>query len=108
MKRLNPETGQPLKRGDRRKDGFYFCSYNIQLLTSDGYFKENWRSESGFIHGHVAWNYFSIQYHFGHSSIYVPCSSTLLEFDLFIGWQPVIRSLSPGKNVQALIFIANV
>lgn len=43
MKRLNPNTSLPFKRGDLREDGFVFCSYTSRL-KSNGYFCESWYS----------------------------------------------------------------
>lgn len=42
MKRLNPSTGSPFKRGDVREDGKVFCSYYKGYLKRDGFFKERW------------------------------------------------------------------
>lgn len=43
MKRLNPNTNQPFKRGDVREDGFIFFNYTTKL-KSDGFFMERWLS----------------------------------------------------------------
>lgn len=42
MKRLNPKTGQPFKRGDVREDGYVFSTYQKSVIRSDGTFKECW------------------------------------------------------------------
>ena len=41
MKRLNPKTQQPFKRGDVREDGYLFYKYT-GILRLDGTFKEIW------------------------------------------------------------------
>ena len=41
MKRLNPVTNQPFRRGDIRSDGYIFFSYSTAKNLS-GYFKEIW------------------------------------------------------------------
>jgi hypothetical protein len=43
MKRHNPSTQQPFKRGDVREDGFVFFNYTARL-KSDGFFMERWLS----------------------------------------------------------------
>ena len=43
MKRLNPHTNQPFKRGDIREDGFIFFNYTTKM-KSDGFFMERWLS----------------------------------------------------------------
>lgn len=40
--RLNPETGQPFKRGDTREDGYVFRAYQPTIRKTDGYFLERW------------------------------------------------------------------
>ena len=42
MKRINPKTGEPFKRGDVREDGYVFYTYQKSIIKSDGYFKECW------------------------------------------------------------------
>ena len=42
MKRLNPTTGLPFKRGNTRFDGKIFKSYNLSKVKKDGFFIENW------------------------------------------------------------------
>lgn len=44
MKRLNPNTNQPFKRGDVREDGKVFYNYT-NIVKADGYFIERWISE---------------------------------------------------------------
>lgn len=38
---MNPQTGQPFKRGDEREDGYLFCRYTNKL-KADGTFIEIW------------------------------------------------------------------
>lgn len=43
MKRLNPTTGLPFKKGDVREDGYVFRTYyKKEILKKDGFFKEFW------------------------------------------------------------------
>ncbi len=42
MKRLNPNTGSPFKRGDVREDGRVFYKYETQCIRRNGFFKERW------------------------------------------------------------------
>ena len=44
MKRLNPKTGRPFKKGERRDDGFFFWSYSTTRIKADGYCREGWMS----------------------------------------------------------------
>jgi hypothetical protein len=48
MKRLNPETGQKFKRGDRREDGFIFSNYEMTCVDKSGRFYEHWLSPEKF------------------------------------------------------------
>jgi hypothetical protein len=49
MKRLNPNTNQPFKRGDIRKDGYLFDKYNLSAkVKKDGFYQENWLSPKVF------------------------------------------------------------
>ena len=41
MKRTNPNTGEPFKRGDTREDGFRFLSYVFNVQQS-GFYREQW------------------------------------------------------------------
>ena len=41
MKRLNPKTGLPFKRGDLREDGRVFKGYKTTKTKHDGYYIEN-------------------------------------------------------------------
>ena len=45
MKRLNPQTGKPFRKGDVREDGFIFRAYHGRL-QKDGFLKEDWFSPS--------------------------------------------------------------
>jgi 5-methylcytosine-specific restriction endonuclease McrA len=45
MKRLNPNTGAPFKRGDLRKDGLIFLTYYLKITKKDGYFEERWTTK---------------------------------------------------------------
>lgn len=50
MKRLNPKTNKPYKRGDRRdKDDKVFMGYYGNRLGVDGYFIEQWSSPNSYI-----------------------------------------------------------
>jgi hypothetical protein len=51
MKRLNPSTGLPFKRGDMREDDFVFCNYLPSQIKKNGYFKEKWNSPNAFMRG---------------------------------------------------------
>lgn len=44
MKRLNPKTNEPFKRGDIREDGYVFFGYGLNVLRKTGYWKEIWLS----------------------------------------------------------------
>ena len=46
MKRLNPVTNKPFKRGDPRSDGFVFKQYFLTKVKKDGYFVELWYSKN--------------------------------------------------------------
>lgn len=48
MKRLNPTTGLPFKRGDVREDGKVFVTYQKTVIRSDGTYKECWLSPEKF------------------------------------------------------------
>ncbi len=48
MKRNNPTTNKPFKRGDVREDGFVFYNYTNQV-KSDGFFMERWLSQQSSI-----------------------------------------------------------
>ena len=41
MKRINPTTNLPFKRGDIRSDGYIFFSYSVKK-NLNGFFKEIW------------------------------------------------------------------
>jgi len=41
MKRLNPKTNLPFKKGDIREDGYAFYQYR-KIIKPDGYFVEYW------------------------------------------------------------------
>ena len=42
MKRINPTTGAPFKRGDTREDGLRFFSYQVAQFRKDGTHPEIW------------------------------------------------------------------
>jgi hypothetical protein len=42
MKRFNPKTNLPFKKGFIREDGKVFRKYNTKLLDSFGFFEETW------------------------------------------------------------------
>ena len=44
MKRSDPTTGQPFKRGDLREDGFVFLTYLPNKIKLDGFCQEKWLS----------------------------------------------------------------
>lgn len=48
MKRLNPSTGLPFKKGDVREDGRIFINYKTTRLKHDGLFGERWATEKAF------------------------------------------------------------
>lgn len=48
MKRINPKTNAPFKHGDIRDDGYFFVSYNCNLVRSNGNFAECWKSPEQF------------------------------------------------------------
>jgi 5-methylcytosine-specific restriction endonuclease McrA len=49
MKRLNPATGLPFKRGDVREDGYKFRQYDTKKpIKKDGHFNEVWISPTVF------------------------------------------------------------
>jgi hypothetical protein len=50
MKRINPNTGKPFKRGDTREGGMVFAAYQLKRkLPSDSqYYYENWRTPEDF------------------------------------------------------------
>ena len=41
MKRINPATGNPFKKGDIREDGYIFYQYR-KMVCNTGHFKEYW------------------------------------------------------------------
>lgn len=49
MKRLNPETGKPFKKGEIREDGYVFKCYRLtKILKQTKYFKEDWSNPLSF------------------------------------------------------------
>ncbi len=42
MKRINPGSGKPFRRGDIDSQGNSFWCYQKNILSVDGYFKELW------------------------------------------------------------------
>lgn len=48
MKRLNPETNSPFRRGDVRSDGYIFRTYEKQKLQENGFYKESWLSPDAY------------------------------------------------------------
>lgn len=44
MKRINPKTGKPFKRGDVREDGKIFWQRRLTAKLQNGYFAETWYS----------------------------------------------------------------
>jgi hypothetical protein len=49
MKRLNPNTNKPFKRGDVREDGHIFGQYQSSIIKKDGYYMEQWLSPKALI-----------------------------------------------------------
>lgn len=47
MKRINPESNAPFKRGDIREDGYIFNKYS-STKKANGYFKEIWLNPEAF------------------------------------------------------------
>ena len=47
MKRLNPETNLPFKRGDIRADGRLFCGYKSKV-KQNGFYGEDWVNQESF------------------------------------------------------------
>jgi hypothetical protein len=46
VKRLNPKTGKPFKRGDKREDGMFFTGYSNKIMVKKtGYFEERWTTD---------------------------------------------------------------
>ena len=50
MKRLNPKTGQPFKRGDLDEQQNYFWCYVKNKKLIDGYFSESWIPQAKILH----------------------------------------------------------
>lgn len=48
MKRLNPQTGKPFKRGDIKEDGKVFYGYNLKQPTKTKFFYEKWATKNSF------------------------------------------------------------
>jgi hypothetical protein len=46
MKRINPKTNKPYKRGDVREDGKIFWQRKLKEISKDGFFGETWYSPS--------------------------------------------------------------
>ena len=49
MKRLDPKTGKPFKRGDVREDGRVFIQYLINQTFKSGFFAESWSDLESYI-----------------------------------------------------------
>jgi hypothetical protein len=50
MKRLNPETGVPFKKGDKGKNGLRFWSYNkSKTYKKTKFYWEHWRNEQSYL-----------------------------------------------------------
>ena len=49
MKRLNPATNKPFKKGETREDGYRFIGYHYGRLKKDGTFIEVWASPENYI-----------------------------------------------------------
>jgi hypothetical protein len=48
MKRINPTTGAPFKRGETREDGLRFFSYQVAQFRKDGTHPEIWLTDDVF------------------------------------------------------------
>ena len=48
MKRLNPKTNLPFKRGDLREDGLVFRAYRTGRVKKNGEFAEEWLTPAAF------------------------------------------------------------
>jgi len=48
IKRLNPQTNLPFKRGDRDERGFYFLKYT-KIINKNNNFRETWLSPIGWV-----------------------------------------------------------
>ena len=48
MKRLNPKTGKPFKRGETRADGYRFVTYRKTIIKKNGFYEEEWYSREKF------------------------------------------------------------
>ena len=48
VKRLNPATGKPFRKGDTREDGYRFAVYIKKRKKPDGYFVEQWLNQESF------------------------------------------------------------
>ena len=44
MKRLNPDTLEPFKKGEVDARGYKFLTYSKTLINKDGFYAENWMS----------------------------------------------------------------
>ena len=49
MKRINPKTGVPFKRGDEDEKGNCFCYYKTGFVRKDGTFSENWLPKNKYL-----------------------------------------------------------
>lgn len=48
MKRMNPKTGKPFKRGDVREDGYRFKCYALHKINASGFYAECWSSPDSY------------------------------------------------------------
>ena len=48
MKRLNPKTGEPFKRGEIREDGKVFYGYDKTRFNKDKFYYEKWATPNSF------------------------------------------------------------
>ena len=54
MKRINPATNKPFRRGDTREDGSIFTTYAKTKVLANGYFKESWLTPEAFERSRVS------------------------------------------------------
>ena len=64
MKRLNPQTNEPFKRGDYREDGFRFLSYLYKDKKRNGFYLEQWISPKKYENNIKKSKSASIAYHY--------------------------------------------
>ena len=86
---MNPQNGQPFKRGDEREDGYLFCRYTNRL-KADGTFVEIWLTPESLNKVRVADNQH-------HQSKYNRTSDRLPK-----GWRVILRSKVQEEECRRL------